>query len=151
MKPIIRIANEHRSCGCCSNRNYDCSFPSSGKKVDVIFEIKIGTLVSALCPECMHSLAKEAAAETSYMEPNAVPCSSPADTDPIRIQVRDCNGRRSTLEFRTHDQVLRWADEDMLEDDEILVITQGNICLYSSLQADPTMALTPDDITGFFA
>lgn len=68
----------------------------------------------------------------------------------ISILVRDCHGRRKTLEFESRHQVLAWAeDEDKLtEEDEILIITQGNICLYSGLMSDSM--LTADDITGFF-
>lgn len=54
-KPIIRIARDHRSCGCCDNANYEGRVAKT-KKVDVIFEIVVGNMVSAVCPDCLQSL-----------------------------------------------------------------------------------------------
>lgn len=79
----------------------------------------------------------------------ATPSLDVSAENPVTMLVRDCNGKRYTLTFTNISQILHWADEDMLEDDEVLLITQGNICIYSGLQGD-TM-LTCDDITGFFA
>ncbi len=69
--------------------------------------------------------------------------------NPVTILVRNCNGKRITLTFSNNSQILHWANEEMFEDDEILLITQGDICLYSGLQSN--IMLTRDDITGFFA
>lgn len=55
-KPIIRIARDSRSCGCCDAANYEGRFSTKTKKVDVIFEIVVGNLVSAVCPDCLRSL-----------------------------------------------------------------------------------------------
>lgn len=68
--------------------------------------------------------------------------------DKIIITVRDINGNRETLKFKNRHEVLVWADNYMDEDIEVLVVAQGNLCLYSGLQSD--VMLTCDDITGFF-
>lgn len=67
----------------------------------------------------------------------------------ITIVTRDINGKRSIVEFENEAAVLRWVDEEGIgEDDEILIVSQGNLCLYSALgKVDP---LCIDDLTGFF-
>lgn len=55
--PIIRVASAGRSCGCCPNANYE---GPAVKKVDKIYEIVIGGMVSAICPDCLHSLVNAA-------------------------------------------------------------------------------------------
>lgn len=59
-KPIIRIARDHRSCGSCHNANYESRFSFTTQKVDVIYEIVVGNLVSAVCPDCLRSLCETA-------------------------------------------------------------------------------------------
>lgn len=66
----------------------------------------------------------------------------------IFIVVRDINGKRDTFEFDNNYAVLSWADNYLTEDDEILIVYQGNLCLYSGLQSSEW--LTCDDLTGFF-
>lgn len=144
--PIIRISKGHRSCNCCCAQNYNSTGSPTFRKVDDIYEIVVGHMVNAVCPECLQALVEQTEILLNSKKPHF-----PADADVIRIQMRDCNGYRSNLEFPSRDFALEWAEVGMSESDEILVITQGNICLYSSLQADPTMALTRDDIAGFFA
>lgn len=55
-RPIIRIARDSRSCGCCDNANYEGRPSSKTKKVDAIYEIVVGNMVSAVCPDCLRSL-----------------------------------------------------------------------------------------------
>jgi type VI protein secretion system component Hcp len=68
--------------------------------------------------------------------------------DEIFIVIRDINGKRDTFEFDNNYAVLSWADNYLTEDDEILIVAQGNLCLYSGLQSSE--GLTCDDLTGFF-
>ena len=150
-KPIIRICKDHRSCSCCDAQNYKSNPPSpQGRKVEDIFEVKASIMVSALCPDCLRTLATDALTMLSAMGYGNASVAAPAAQDVIRIQTRDCNGKRETLEFSGPAAVYQWAESEMTDEDEILVITQGNVCLYSGLQADPTMALTAEDVTGFF-
>lgn len=146
-KPIIRITNDHRSCNACGAQNYKANsdWDVQPKHVDKIYEIVVGRMVNAVCPACLRTLVNTAL----VMLDSAI--TPPFSEDAIRIHTRDCNGRRNVLKFRNHADVLHWAEEEMSEDDEILLITQGGICIYSGLQADPTLTLTRDDITGFFA
>lgn len=147
-KPIIRIANEHRSCNACGAQNYKANSDRDAqpKHVDKIYEIVIGRMVNAVCPDCVRILANTA----KVLLHGVADACSPVEA-PILIHTRDCNGRRDIIECRNNDEVLHWAEEEMSEEDEILLITQGGICIYSGLQADPTLTLTSDDITGFFA
>ena len=150
-KPIIRICKDNRSCGCCTAQNYKSHYPSpQGRQVDTIYEVKIGSMVNALCPECLHSLASTALVVLTGVSAERISLKAPEPDETIRIQTRDCNGKRDTLEFSGPAAVYQWAESEMTEEDEILVITQGNTCLYSGLQADPAMALTAEDLTGFF-
>lgn len=68
----------------------------------------------------------------------------------ITIIVRDINGKRDTIDFPTRSLLLRWAEDEMDEDDEILVVAQYGLCLYSALQSPDQPSLTCDDLTGFF-
>ena len=68
----------------------------------------------------------------------------------ITIVTRDINGKRLALEFANEAAVLGWIDNGYLdEDDEILIVAQGGICLYSALGNN--IPLYIDDLTGFFA
>lgn len=144
-KPIIRITTDRRSCNACGAQNYKANSDRKTRYVDKIYEIVVSHMVSAVCPDCLRTLANTA----MVMLDGAV--TLPPAEDIIRFHIRDCNGHRDILEFRNEAEVLRWAEEDMFEDDEILLITQGSICIYSGLQADLTLTLTSDDITGYFA
>lgn len=149
--PNIRIAIEHASCDCCYAANYEHSQPSARfGKVDRIFEIRMGNMVNRVCPDCLRKLATTALTMLTGQSADIVPLKAPEPDETIRIMVRDCNGKRDTLEFKTSYDVYQWADEVMTDEDEILMITQGNRTIYSGLQADPTMALTAEDLTGFF-
>ena len=55
---------------------------------------------------------------------------------PLVVLVRDCNGRRTSISFTSPSQVFHWMEDEMFEDDEILVVSKGDICLYSALQND---------------
>ena len=67
----------------------------------------------------------------------------------IKISVRDINGERRVIRFANDYEAYKWARNCFEEDEEeILVITQGTICLYSMLMSDRT--LTAEDLTGFF-
>jgi hypothetical protein len=44
------------SCNCCDNRNYKSRLIDCGKVVPVIFDVKLGTAVCHLCPECLHKM-----------------------------------------------------------------------------------------------
>lgn len=68
----------------------------------------------------------------------------------ITIVFRDINGKRMIVEFDNEAAVLRYVSQGLLdEEDEVLIVAQGGICLYSALGADYPLSL--DDLTGFFA
>lgn len=70
--------------------------------------------------------------------------------DKITIVTRDLNGKRSVVEFESNCAVLNWIECGELDDeDEILIVAQGGICLYSAL--GQSIPLCADDLTGFFA
>lgn len=52
----------------------------------------------------------------------------------IEITVRDCNGKRTKLHCANRSQFLNWMASEMLDDDEILLIARGDMCLFSGLQ-----------------
>ena len=52
----IRKSEWSRSCSCCNTANYESDLY---KKVDTIYELKIGCMVNALCPDCLKALAKQ--------------------------------------------------------------------------------------------
>lgn len=106
------------------------------------FDVQVDSDASCFAPENC---------KPNILESDDAPSLDVSENNPVSMLVRDCNGKRMTLTFTNISQILHWAEEEMIEDDEILLITQGNICIYSGLQADPTLALTADDITGFFA
>lgn len=150
-KPYIRICKEHRSCNCCDGQNYRSNPPSpKGRLVDEIYEVVASHMVIALCPDCLRSLVSTALTMLTGQSADIVLLKAPEPDETIRILVRDCNGKRDTLEFSNPAAVYHWAETEMTDDDEILVITQGDVCLYSGLQADPRLTLTADDLTGFF-
>ena len=67
----------------------------------------------------------------------------------IIIVIRDVNGNRDIIEFDNEYAVYEWAwSGKVTKEDEILIVAQGNLCLYSALMA--TYVLTADDLTGFF-
>ena len=68
----------------------------------------------------------------------------------IVIVSRDVNGKRTTILFDNEAAVLNWVQKGCLdEEDEILIVAQGNLCLYSALGADYPLSI--DELTGFFA
>ena len=70
--------------------------------------------------------------------------------DKITIIYRDVNGKREIIEFDNEASVLSFIDEENLsEEDEILIVAYGHLCLYSALTA--SYPLDIDDLTGFFA
>jgi C4-type Zn-finger protein len=67
----------------------------------------------------------------------------------ITIVIRDINGKRDVITFDNESSVLDWVNSDGLwEEYEILIVSQGNFCLFSALSS--ANALTIDDLTGFF-
>lgn len=122
-----------------------------GRLVNEIYEVVVSHMVIALCPDCLRSLATDALVILTAMHFDSATVAAPAVQDAIRIQIRDCNGKCETLKFSNPAAVYHWAETEMTEEDEILVITQGNVCLYSGLQADPRLTLTAADLTGFFS
>lgn len=68
----------------------------------------------------------------------------------VTIVTRDINGRRGFITgFWSEICSTIEGMKDNLEDDEILLITTGGTCIYSSLGRDSI--ITWDDVTGFFA
>ena len=50
-------ARDRCSCNACYARNYESSLtPQIGKKVDALYEVHIGQLVSVLCEDCLDTL-----------------------------------------------------------------------------------------------
>ena len=49
--------DEFRSCGACNAQNYDT--PRTAKNTSIIFDVKIGNMVNALCPKCLRKLAED--------------------------------------------------------------------------------------------
>lgn len=68
---------------------------------------------------------------------------------PVSLTIRDCNGKRSTFVFDSSAAVLKEVDDLIFDDDEILMVTIGEQIVWTSLGS--SFALTPDDLTGFFA
>lgn len=56
----VKIATEHCSCNSCHAKNYDTG-EKADRKVDFILDVTIGNFCNRLCPDCLKSLAKEAA------------------------------------------------------------------------------------------
>ena len=52
----VRPSKDDRSCNCCSARNYDNSFSMLGKRVDTLYEVQIGCMMSVLCKNCLKNL-----------------------------------------------------------------------------------------------
>ena len=52
----VRPSKDHCSCNCCYARNYDSSFSMFGERVDTIYEVQIGCMVSVLCKNCLKKL-----------------------------------------------------------------------------------------------
>ena len=68
----------------------------------------------------------------------------------VTIMTRDINGQRGLITCFWSEVCSTIAElRDKLEDDEILMITAGGTCVYSSLGRDSN--ITWDDVTGFFA
>ena len=68
----------------------------------------------------------------------------------VTIVTRDVNGKRSLITCFWSEVCSTIAElRDDLEDAEILLITAGGACIYSSLGSDSS--ITWDDVTGFFA
>lgn len=54
----IRKANMSRSCAKCNAANYESEY-TNNEKVETIYEVIIGHMCNALCPECMLKLANQ--------------------------------------------------------------------------------------------
>ena len=52
----IRKTDMYRSCAKCNAANYESQY-TTREKVDTIYEIIIGHMCNALCPDCMKALA----------------------------------------------------------------------------------------------
>lgn len=60
----IRKANEICNCNSCGARNYESSQPiyaTNTPKVDVIYEVHIGTMCAGLCAACIDELTRHIA------------------------------------------------------------------------------------------
>lgn len=142
-KPEIRITKDHRSCNCCGAQNYRASSDrAETRHVDTIYEVAVGHMVNALCPNCLNVLGSTALVLTGTQ-----PGETMRQTDVYGIRYRDINGNHYELRGSRQDIYL-WALEEMTEEDEVLEVFRGNICLYSALQTDKD--LTSDELTGFF-
>ena len=65
----------------------------------------------------------------------------------IIITIRDPN--RNTIVCKNYSELINAIDNrEIADDDEILIVIQDNICLYSALGA--SHPITIDDLTGFF-
>lgn len=51
----IRKSAHHRSCNCCYASNFNVGIPDI-KRVDVLYDVQIGTMVPALCRDCLTKL-----------------------------------------------------------------------------------------------
>lgn len=68
----------------------------------------------------------------------------------IELHTRDVNGMRTEHVFRGEHSIYTFLTNDGLSDEEeVLLLIQDGICLYSALQSDH--ALTAEDMIGFFA
>lgn len=54
----IRKAINSRSCAMCNSTNYESQY-SYLRKVDTIYEVKVGIMVNALCADCLLKLANQ--------------------------------------------------------------------------------------------
>lgn len=59
-KLSVTRATEHCSCNSCNAKNYIAD-ERFDKKVDTIFEVRIGNFCNRLCQDCLKALADEAA------------------------------------------------------------------------------------------
>lgn len=66
----------------------------------------------------------------------------------IDILVRDINGKRGTICRLSRSEIIDAIKEDISDDDEILLVMQDGMCIYSALGSDHS--ITKDDLTGFF-
>jgi hypothetical protein len=76
---------------------------------------------------------------------------APIETEPeeeTTIHVQGCDGEYHQLSFSTWNKVLKWAETDMDENDVILSVALGDMCIYDG--EDDDVALSCEDVTGFF-
>ena len=67
----------------------------------------------------------------------------------ISITMRDINGERKLLLRKNPSEIIDALSKNYISDgDEILLVTQDGMCIYSALGADHQ--ITVDDLTGFF-
>lgn len=66
----------------------------------------------------------------------------------IIIVLRDVNGKRYRWSFQNEQQAYKACVKDITEEDEILIVIQDGVCVYSALQSNP---ITAEDLVGFFA
>lgn len=56
-KMIIKpVTEDVASCHCCDARNYKSRLLDYGHVVPVIFDVKLGTNVTRMCPDCLKKL-----------------------------------------------------------------------------------------------
>lgn len=67
----------------------------------------------------------------------------------ITIVLRDVNGNRCRWSFLNEEQACKACLESLTDEDEILVVAQGGVCLYSALNHDHTLSV--GDLAAFFA
>lgn len=66
----------------------------------------------------------------------------------ITIVTRDCNGRWETAEMEGNYAAMKYA-ESLIDDDEIMFVLWNGVCIYSAMMTEN--AMTPEELTGFFA
>ena len=67
----------------------------------------------------------------------------------INITIRNSNGKRIVIEGENESVIYKKINRfNITEEDEILLVSQDGMCLYSALGSDHS--ITIDDLTGFF-
>lgn len=61
-KISVKPTNELRSCNVCYAKNYDGTLQSDVERVDLLFEVGIGSLYPCLCKKCLNRLIEVATA-----------------------------------------------------------------------------------------
>lgn len=55
----IRVTTDDLcSCNSCGVKNYTSKFAPNEKPVDVLYDVRIGNMVSHLCPDCLAALSE---------------------------------------------------------------------------------------------
>lgn len=60
MEISVKKSTDFCTCSNCNTRNYESTFNLGGKVVDTIYDVRIGCMVSHLCPDCLAELIGKA-------------------------------------------------------------------------------------------